>query len=155
MSWQTPTLPPESASGLDAMGAVSNEAPGATTHSILSSQGERHASLPGCRYCDSMPFLAHQKETSCISIYFPMIVRTADRAVVRENGAVSLECSAINFSDARVFGYGELHPTDKRNSKYPDLKGTLDKADEDGHYDVAGWWKETTTGVKYLSLSLT
>lgn len=31
MSWQTPTLPPESASGLDAMGVVSKETPGAIT----------------------------------------------------------------------------------------------------------------------------
>jgi uncharacterized protein (DUF736 family) len=70
------------------------------------------------------------------------------------DGTIGLVCSAINFSDARVFGHGTLKPTVKRSANFPDFKGELKKPDEDGEWTVAAWWKKTVEGVPYLSLSL-
>ena len=87
------------------------------------------------------------------------------RAKELPDGGYELETSTINFSDARVFGHGELKPVaNKATEKSPDFRGFLNEPDEGtghkpGRYQIAAWRRTIKSGTNegqfYLSLSMT
>lgn len=76
-------------------------------------------------------------------------------ALIKEDGGVILQQTALGHHDERLYGGGELKPAVKHSPKSPDVRGKMESAEGETTWTVAGWWKQTRTGEAYLSLSLT